>query len=232
MVDVDLKGVPLPDSMKTAKGMQQHQRFTSPNTAVEPAQSGPVRIKIREPKEGQGLIELALDYSKAEVPTRAYFADYVQVFEGRADVTLIFGRLIPGTKQLRTQIEISFSRDSFVAQLWKSSRAMHASIRENKDTLPLPRIEAELSQVVHTSRANNVFMAILGEEAILDFYYIAPSDIHFVRLGHRSQVNLEPVIRISLPSPLLLEFLEECDALVSKMPETARIMKREEEIGA
>src|SRR5689334_1549942 len=108
--------------------MRPQQRFTAPNTAVEPAQSGPVRIRVTEAKDGQGLIELSLDYERAEVPSRAYFADYVKVLEGRADVTLIFGRLAPGTKKLRTQVEISFSRDSFVSQLWKSSRAMHESI--------------------------------------------------------------------------------------------------------
>jgi hypothetical protein len=72
-------------------------------------------------------------------------------------------------------------------------------------------------------------MAMLGEEAILDFYYIAPSEIHFVKAGQRNRVNLDPVIRISLPSPLVLEFLDKCDDLVSQMPEAQRIIKREEE---
>jgi hypothetical protein len=166
---------------------------------------------------------------KADVPSRAYFADYVDVLEGRADVTLIFGRLVPGTKKLRTQVEISFSRDSFVAQLWKSSRAMHETLRNSVSLLPALET-VEYSDVVHTSRANNAFMATLGEEAILDFYYIAPSDIHFVKMGRRNQVNLDPVIRVSLPSPLVLEFMDKCDDLVSKLPEAPRILKREEEV--
>ena len=220
----------MPKPAKTAEGMQEQQRFTAAPTALEKAHSGPIRMRIRELKEGQGLIELALDYWKAEVPSRAYFADYATVLEGRADVTLLFGRLVPGTEKLRTQVEISFSRDSFVAQLWKSSRGLHENLRKTTDRQLAQLKNVVYSDVVHTSRANNVFMAILGEEALLDFYYIAPSDIHFVRLGHRSQVNLEPVIRISLPSPLLLEFLNAGEALVNKMPETAGIMKREEEL--
>ena len=104
---------------------------------------------------------------------------------------------------------------------------MHESIRKKVVALPLFD-DVVYSDVVHTSRSNNAFMATLGEEGILDFYYIAPSDIHFVRLGRRSQVNLEPVIRISLPSPLVLEFLDRCQDLVTKMPEAEAIMKREE----
>ena len=205
----------------------QTQRYSK---AIEPVQSGPVKIKITQSTDDQGLVEMWLDYEKALVPSRAYFADYVDVVEGRADITLVFGRLKPGTSKLRSQVEISFSRESVAAQVWQSSRALHEALRKGKKQ-GLPPIEGlEASELVHTSRANNVFMALMGEEAILDFYYIAPSDIHFVRLGRRDNVNLEPVIRISAPSALVLEFLDKCEAVVAKMPLTEAIIKREEEM--
>lgn len=214
--------------VKIIEGMRQ-QRYTPGRGAIEPAQSGPVKIRITNPTDARGLIELSLDYEKAEVPSRAYFADYVDVLEGRADITLLFGRLTPGTKKLRSQVEISFSRHSFVGQVWRSTREMHEMLRKN-EKLELPPVEdVQYSDMVHTSRANNVFMAVLGEESIADFYYIAPSDLHFVRLGRRDNVNLEPVIRVSLPSPLVLEFLNKCEGLISKMPDAEVIMKREEE---
>jgi hypothetical protein len=228
-LDVDIMEVSASGPATIVEGMRPQQRFTSPNVATEPAGSGPVRIRITEAKGGEGLVEMWLDYEKADVPSRAYFADYVDVQTGRADVTLIFGRLVPGTKKLRTQVEISFSRDSFVAQLWKSSRAFHEGLKKNPEFRLPPMEGAVYSDTVHTSRANNVFMAMMGEEAILDFYYIAPSEIHFVKAGQRNRVNLDPVIRISLPSPLVLEFLDKCDDLVSQMPEAQRIIKREEE---
>jgi hypothetical protein len=207
----------------------RRQQYTAASNAMEPIQSGPVKIRVINAKDGDGLIELSLDYEKAEVPSRAYFADYVDVLEGRADITLIFGRLTPGTTKLRSQVEISFSRDSFVSQVWATTREMHATLQKSEKR-KLPPIESvQYSDMVHTSRANNVFMAALGEESILDFYYIAPSDIHFVRSGKRSNVNLEPVIRVSLPSPLVLEFLDKCGDMISKMPDAATIMKREEE---
>jgi hypothetical protein len=131
-----------------------NQRLTSSRTSsMEAAQTGPVRIRIIAPHDGEGVIELALDYEKAEVPARACYADYVEVLEGRADVTLVFGRLTPGTTKLRSQVEISFSRDSFVGQLWKSSRDMHDTISKNP-ALQLPTLEGVVySDLVHTSRA-------------------------------------------------------------------------------
>src|ERR1039458_989724 len=211
--------------------MRPQQRFTSPGAAIEPTGSGPVRIRVTEAKNGQGLVEMWLDYEKADVPARAYFADYVDVLQGRADVTLIFGRLVSGAKKLRTQAEISFSRDAFVAQLWRSSQELHEILKKNEGWRLPPLEGIAYSDTVHTSRASAVFMAVLGEESIFDFYYIAPSEIHFVKMGRRSNVNLDPVIRISLPSPLVLEFLDKCEAFVSTMPEAQHIIKREEEVG-
>jgi hypothetical protein len=108
---------------------------------------------------------------------------------------------VPRTGKLRTQVEISFSRDAFVAQLWKSSREFHEVLKRNPDLQLPPLGDVVYSDTVHTSRANCVFMSMMGEEAILDFYYIAPNEVHFVKLGRRNQVNLDPVIRICLPSP-------------------------------
>lgn len=211
--------------------MKEQQRYVTHRTEVEQAQPGPVKVRFVEDKNNQGLVELWLDYEKADTPTRAYFADYADVIEGRADITLIFGRLIPGTVNLRSQVEISFSRESFVAQLWRSTRGMHDGLRKDKSRRAIEPLEGvQLSNTVHTSRANNVFISIMGEEALCDFYYIAPSEIQFVRMGRRNTVTLEPIIRISLPEPLVLEFLNCCERVVSTIPESERILKRGEDI--
>ena len=208
--------------------MSEKQRIVARGTDIEQSQAGPVKIRFTESKENEGFVELWLDYEKADTPTRAYFADYVSVVMGRADITLIFGRLIPGTERLRSQVEISFPHDGFVAQLWKSTRAMHQTLKAATHRQIKSLNKVDFSEIVHTSRANNVFIAIMGEEAILDFYYIAPSELQFVRMGRRHTVALEPVIRISLPEALVLEFLNCCEVVVSKIPEAQRILEREE----
>jgi hypothetical protein len=80
---------------------------------------------------------------------------------------------------------------------------------------------------VQAFRANNVFMAMLGEESLMDFYYIPPSEIHFVRSGQRSQVHLEPVIRVCLPSAMVYEFLEKCRIFIEKIPGIDDILSME-----
>jgi len=208
--------------------MNEKQRYISAQADIEPVQAGPVHVRFVEAKGDHGLLELWLDYAKADTPTRAYFADYVDVLEGRADITLIFGRLIPRTEELRSQVEISFPRDSFVGQLYRSTRDMHAGLKQNERRL-VPAGEVALTSNAHTSRSNNVFIAIMGEEAICDFYYIAPSDLQFLKMKRRQTVPLEPIVRISLATPLLLEFLDKCEALVAKMPEMESILKRGED---
>jgi hypothetical protein len=124
---------------------------------------------------------------------------------------LVFGRLVPAENALRTKVEISFPESIFGSQLWKSSRRLHGNLEKEVGAKALPPlVEIQDTNKVQGFRANNVFMAVLGDDAILDFYYIAPPDIHFVRNGKRSDVHLEPIIRIALPSVLLLEFLEQC----------------------
>jgi len=54
------------------------------------------------------------------------------------------------------------------------------------------------------------------ERAVLDFYYISPGDIHLAQIKKRSDVPLEPVVRVVISSPLLYEFLEMCKPLAEK----------------
>jgi len=63
---------------------------------------------------------------------------------------------------------------------------------------------------VQTFSANNVFMATGAEEAILDFYYISPADLSFFGQGKKTEISLQPVVRVVLATGLIFEFLEKC----------------------
>jgi hypothetical protein len=206
--------------------------ITTPKHSVElaAAQKGPVRLRFVRSKTDANItmVGLALDYSKAEAPSRAYYADYCDVVGARAGYSLFFGKLVAGTNRLRTEVEIAFPEDMFVRQLWASTRSIHASVEAAWKQKPLEPVNAPTeTDKVQTFVSNNVFMAILGEESLLDFFYIAPSEVHFFRTGHRSEVLLEPVIRITLPTSLVFEFLEKCRRFVDKIPEIESILKEE-----
>jgi hypothetical protein len=184
--------------------------------------------------EGQAdvsIVRYALDYSKADTPDRAYFADYCDVAKARFGYSLFFGKLIPGTIQLRTKIEIAFPADMFLRQLWESSRELHKLAKKiwDKSSTAEMMPGAIDTDKVQTFRANNVFIAMSGEESLFDFYYIAPSEIHFVRTGQRSEVHLNPVVRVTLPSPMVYEFLEKCREYAEELEQSDDMSILEEE---
>jgi hypothetical protein len=212
-------------------GSHDQKALTTSQQVVEllGEQKGAVKLQIirSESESEASLVRFALDYSKADTPDRAYYADYCEVLRARSGYSLFFGKLIPGSSRLRTKVEIAFPENMFILQLWGSTRFLHETFKKIWDKNPLEEVcNVEDTDKVQAFRANNVFMAMLGEESLLDFYYIAPSEIHFVRSGQRSQVHLEPVIRISLPSAMVYEFLEKCRVFIEQIPGIADILEK------
>lgn len=94
---------------------------------------------------------------------------------------------------------------------------------------PLPELQNFVdTDTVQAFRANNVFIIGMSDEALLDFYYIAPTEIHYAFAKRRSEIALDPVIRIVMSGSLLFEFLEKCRAAAERLPDFARIMEEEE----
>jgi hypothetical protein len=178
---------------------------------IEISGRGPVHLRAKRLDDGVMAIEMGVDYEKAQVPERFYYADMCDVVRDRVGLSLQFGKLIPGTSQLRTKIEIGFPEDQFVRQLWGSSREFHETIRRIAKGMLPPEIDKPgVTDKVQTFRSNNVFMAVIGHEAVMDFYYISPGDIHYVQAKKKHEVQLEPVVRITLGTSVLYEFLEKC----------------------
>jgi hypothetical protein len=176
---------------------------------------GPVHFRIVHHEGSQTMAELGVDYSQADVPERAYYADYVEVQPARSGISLLFGKLIPGTEKLRTQVEIVFPNDMFLRQLWGTTRDVHRTLLEIRDKLKIePMGKATETEKVQTFRSNNVFIGMWGDEAVADFYYLSPRDFYLVRTGAMARVGLEPVVRIVMYPGLLLEFFEKCKEMV------------------
>jgi hypothetical protein len=102
-----------------------------PSTGLELSHQGPVRIRVFRSGSHTISLEMGVDYEKAEVPDRFYYADYCDVKRGRVGVNLIFGRLEPGGPRLRSQVEIAFPEDQFVRALWRSSRDLNETVRKH-----------------------------------------------------------------------------------------------------
>ena len=194
--------------------MAKHQFPISTTGAVDVIREGPVTLRIRETTPTHGILELAVDYEKAQPPDKAYAADYCRVQKVDYDYVLIFGKLIPGKAKLRNKVEMSFSHKAFAYQLWHNSRGLHKSLAEELQVGRRLPLDVEDTDTVQSFRANNVFSAWLGEDGLIDFYYIPPSDIHYARAGKRSRISLDPILRIVMSSHILLSCLEQVDDLV------------------
>jgi hypothetical protein len=190
--------------------MSKRHLSVSPSS-LQTAGGGPLTLRVVKVDAEQMLVQMGVDYTLADVPERAYYADYCEVAKGRVGFSLFFGKLVPGTDRLRTKIEVTFPTDMFVLQLWGTSREVHKAIEkvaEQEKLAPIGPVED--TDKVQTFRANNVFMGSWGHEAVLDFYYVSPRDLYLLRIKPRWQATLEPVVRVVIATALLFEFLEKC----------------------
>lgn len=190
---------------------------------------GPVLFRVISSDAISTNIEIGFDYSKAVTPDRAYYADYCDVIEDRFGFTLIFGKLVPGDKQLRTKIEITFPKDMFARQLWFSSRQFHEVVRTAAKNHFSPLGEVGETDKVQTFRSNNVFMGTWGEESVADFYYLSPKDTHVLAQGGRNYTpTLEPIVRVAMGTELMFEFLEKCRPFAEKVNVNLPVMEAEQ----
>jgi len=189
-------------------------------SGLQVAGGGPLTLRVVKVDAQQMLVQMGIDYSLADVPERAYYADYCDITKARVGFSLFFGKLIPGTDRLRTKIEVTFPTDMFVLQLWGTSRDVHKTIRASPGQEKLAPVgPVEDTDKVQTFRANNAFMGSWGHEAVLDFYYVSPRDLYLLRMKPKWQATLEPVVRVVMAAALLLEFLDKCKPFAEEASE-------------
>jgi hypothetical protein len=185
-------------------------------------------MRVTQAGPQENIIELRVEYDKAEVPSRAYYADYCDVVKGRSGVSLLFGKLKPGSSVLRNKVEIVFPEELFVRQLWKNSRQLHEKVKQEFERRPLEPISDLVdTDTAQAFRANNVMMMGMADEALMDFYYIAPTEVHYAYTKKRNEITLDPVIRIVMSGSLVFELLEKCQKIAEQIPDFQRIMETE-----
>lgn len=187
--------------------------------ALQVSSGAALKIRYLQTAQDQAVCELMVDYRRAPVPERFYYADYCDVQKVRSGFGLIFGKLVSGTSKLRTKIEIDFPYGMFVNQLWTSTKDFYKTVQTIAEKMDFPPVvDVEDTDKVQTFRANNVYMGMSDEEGVTDFYYISPRDIHFAKLQQRGDAGLEPVIRVLMSTGLLFEFLEKCRHHIENLP--------------
>ena len=195
---------------------------------------GPVRYQVRETPDGKiAAVSITIAYDEAPVPDHYYIADYYQVVPQDLDVLLIFGKLDhPKTDKLRNKVEIYFPVHLFVQQLWKSSRDFQKTLEtfiEGVHAQPVgPSDLPPDTDKVQTLHANNVLMVLSAGQSIMDFFYISAKDL-WLKPAKGEPIGIEALVRVIIPAPVLLGFLQECDRLVPTLVENFEIKLSEDE---
>lgn len=199
-----------------AKRKGKHlQRFRQPE--------GGLPVQAQHLPVADGSLLLTIDLSKAPVPERRYVADVAGVLVSDDIVHLLFGQAQIVGSGLRTMLDIHVPAqgirhflDSFHAhdmpntlstlrqKLGYEGRGLYNITEEPKETFALP--------------VNLIATAVTSREACLDMYY---ADTFVISKAVRGigDFKADPVVRISLPSAVLLGVIAKLESLRDSLPE-------------
>jgi len=183
--------------------------------------SGPVQYMIGKPG---GALSLKVDYSEAPVPPHYYVADYFYVKLVGFRVLIVFGKFDEAGKELRNKLEIYIPVTSFLRQMHVSSREFHQTLREAATKFQFQPIGAGSLDVgldknqgkVQSIQSNNVLMAFVDMDCMLDFFYLSPRELHF-NPPKRKDIELQALIRVMIDPPTMLGLLNECEIIAKEL---------------
>ena len=204
--------------MSKSRRLAQLQQLHRLNRPGEGTAIGGDRKQVANADGTTGTL-FTLNLNTAPVPDRRYVADIASVSASEHRLSLIFGQskvVGTGTRSLLV-IEVA---TTFAAQIVNMIQELIENLRKyvkqhDVPALQLVDIKEEPSQTV--SLAGNVVAAgYASRDACLDFYYVSPFAIQQAEAG--GDFVAEPVVRVSLPTSLLLSICERLDEMKATFP--------------
>ena len=167
--------------------------------------------RISKSADGKSVI-LGINLASAPVPGRKYVANQVGVVSDEDEICLLFGQSNRDRNAgLRSLLEIHMSREgvgNFVAVLEQVDAGLKSWSSANKlKPRSLVTIDKDAPQTVALS-ANFVAVAYAGSETTLDFYMASSFALDQIVKQSRDFLNLEPMVRVNLPSRWFLSLVE------------------------
>ncbi len=165
-------------------------------------------------QRGDGTYEL--DLGRLPLPHDIYTANSGWIVRDESWVTFGFGNKKYGENALRTRLEIRMPLEAFHA-MWKNTAEffvkLRSSVTQNTYMQHAPANDAKswLTEKDHVMVATVCVMMHGGTSAEMDFFEIpAPSLLAAGRTRNLSSVEVRPVVRVALPTGILVQQLEEC----------------------
>jgi len=182
---------------------------------------GPVTYKILGPANAPVGARIHVDYSQAPIPEHFYVCDYLSVQNLDPRVLIVFGKLnTGGALRLRSKVEIYFPSHSFLGQFWKSAGDFDEKLRsylaqKNLQSFKCPEVSEDVDKV-QTFQANLAFAAQSGTDALMDFFYLSPTEV-LLKAQAGYDMQLVALVRIILSIDLLSTFFDYCRPIVEEL---------------
>jgi hypothetical protein len=166
-----------------------------------------------------------IDLAKLNPPDKVYDADYAWLRHKPGRVSLFFGKAnLDDVTRLRTRVELRYSPEAFVRNFWKNSGDFRAAVIESANHWPADSerlgLEPEKmhSEKDHSEWANFEYMARVGSEATLDFYYLPTSGLAKYATGHGSRgLKIVAAMRVQLTMQELARLFVSCESVVGEI---------------
>lgn len=166
--------------------------------------------------DGTTSTAFSLDFGATPVPDRKYVADVASVIEAPDGIRLLFAqrRLDKG---LRSLLVVHISVDA-LKNFASSVVDLLEKVDDNRlgpKDIPLTAIKEEPAQTV-AFNANFVVSGYAGTEATMDFLFSSAFVLdHVAKNGN--QIAVEPIVRVVLPTRLMLNVMKEATDISKKM---------------
>lgn len=185
--------------------MKRKEKPTAPTQT-----QGGVQFEARP----DGSMQIKFDFSHLPEPSLYYYADCLalRVDAENQMAILSVGRSDAERKSFADHIEIVMPVDKLLGDFWKSARDIEATIDQVLRAQDWPEFPFRMespTRVAQTFYANLLFMAVGIGESSLDFYQLSPRQIHFAKSGLLNEMQVLPVLRVAMSTPLSKRFLTE-----------------------
>lgn len=173
--------------------------------------------------DGSTTTEYNLDLDQMPIPERRYVADVAWVDHRDDFIRFIFGQRALSGEKLRSVVIVNLYPEPIRNMLGRSAEFV-ANIAEFlkrnemavSDPGPLPE---EPNQTVALT-ANVMSLTFVGREAEWDFFHLPPSGVR--KIDERSDVVMDPVVRIDLATRLVAGILQALERLLPSLPQEAK----------
>jgi hypothetical protein len=171
-------------------------------------------LTYRFPSGSDGPIQISVDFSKIAPPAAYFYADCVRIDVDNQNrmATLVFGHRAESGDRLADRVEIVMPFNALFGTFWQSVKPIEQTVDkllegfgEIHEAPTIARGATERTKPAPPLFANVVFVATAEGETSLDFYHLAPREVHLAKT-QRTDMNLQTTVRV-IASTLLTKQL-------------------------